>query len=511
MFAALSLLTSVSCVTPAATTTTTRTLPAGEHVDGRPTALAAPQVLNRRDFIYALDFDDDGRRLAFTHHVSTNMEVTLTGLSPLVPVFQEQVNASEFDLEDLVIDGDRVLVVSRQGTLRALSAVDGRLLAEIATGEPLVRIATSTAHVFAGTSTGRVLVFNRTLGLVGEARVHSNEVRGLITVGDRIATAAVDGTLQVHHLVPATEVLARVPTAGLEGGERVFLAHIDGARAIAAVRDGRQQHTTITRAAIKRLGLTSTSDSPATLPVTTAEGAADVPAVAVGVLQLRTVSLGVVVAAVCDACVPAGAELALGQDVLGQLKVAEEVATDELVIRPADGSTSARSAAGAVVVVTERTTPLPGPANDLDVSASGAALVTFSTTAAERTFAINDAEKKGQWPPPSSTSGAAFVDLSTGALGQRFVNNHLGFAVTGAISPDGRTVVTGGWDKRVLVWDVVSGNVVTERTMGWSVRRVRISPDGQTLGVAAWTPVNPLNEGDSEPALVLYPLVLQTP
>jgi hypothetical protein len=47
--------------------------------------------------------------------------------------------------------------------------------------------------------------------------------------------------------------------------------------------------------------------------------------------------------------------------------------------------------------------------------------------------------------------------------------------------------------------------------MGWSVRRVRLSPDGQTLGVAAWTPVNPLNEGDSEPALVLYPLQLEAP
>jgi WD40 repeat protein len=467
--------------------------------------------LNRRDFIYALDFDDDSRRLAFTHHVSTNMEVTLTGLSPLVPVFQEQVNASEFDLEDLVIDGDRVLVVSRQGTLRALSAVDGRVLTEVATGEPLLRVATSSTHVFAGTSSGRLLVFNRTLGLVGEARVHANEVRGLVTVGDTIATAAVDGTLQLHHLAPATEALARVPTAALDGGERVFLAHIDGARAIAAVRDHRQQHTTITRAAVKRLNLMSASDTSATLPVTTAEGTADVPAVSVGALQLRTVSLGVVVAAVCDACVPAGAELALGEDVLVQLNAIEEVATDELVVRPVAGATAIRSTAGAVVVVTDHTTALPGPANDLDVSASGAGLVTFSTTAAERSFAINDAEKKGQWPPPSSTSGAALVELTTGALGQRFVNNHLGFAVTGAISPDGRTVVTGGWDKRVLVWDVVSGNIVTERTMGWSVRRVRLSPDGQTLGVAAWTPVNPLNEGDSEPALVLYPLQLEAP
>jgi WD40 repeat protein len=510
VFAAVALVAS-SCVTPSSTVGT-KALAPGQHVDGRPTGLAAPQVLNRRDFVYALDFDDDSRRLAFTHHVSTNMEVTLTGLAPLVPVLQTLVNASEFDLEDVVIDGDRLLVPSRQGTLRALSAVDGHLLQEVATGEPLLRVATSSTHVFAATSTGRVLVFNRALGLVGEARVHSDEVRGLAVLDDtRLATASLDGTLQVHHLAPASDVQARVPTAALEGGERLFLAHINGANAIATVRDTRQQHTTITRAAVKRLHLMSTSGTPATLPVTTAEGAADVPATTVGALQLRTVSLGVVVAAVCDACVPAGAELALGQDVLSQLKVVEEVATDELVVRPADGATSIHAAAGSVVVVTDRTTTLPGPANDLDVNVAGTALVTFSSARAERTFAINDAEKKGQWPAPSATSGAALVDVNTGALGQRFVNNHLGFAFSGAISADGRTVVTGGWDKRVLVWDVSSASVVTERTMGWSVRRVRISPDGQTLGVAAWTPVNPLNEGDSEPALVLYPLLLQAP
>lgn len=507
------MVSSASCVTPSSSTGVVP-LARGEHVDGRATGLGAPQVLNRRDFVYALDFDDDSRRLAFTHHVSTNMEVTLTGLSPLVPVLQAQVNASEFDLEDVVIDRDRLLIPSRQGTLRALSAVDGRLLQEVATGEPLLRVSTSSTHVFAATSTGRVLVFNRNLGLVGEARVHSDEVRGLVALDEtRLATASLDGTVQVHHLSPAAAgpagVLARVPTGALAGGERVFLAHINGAAAVATVRDTRQQHSAITRAAVKRLQLSSTSGTPATLSVTTAEGTTDVPAIAVGALQLRTVSLGVVVAAVCDACVPAGAELALGQDVLSHLNVVEEVATDELVVRPADGATAVGAAEGSVVVVTDRSIPLPGPANDLDVNAAGTALVTFSTTRAERSFAINDAERKGQWPPPSATSGAAIVDLQTGTLGQRFVNNHLGFAVTGAISPDGRTVVTGGWDKRVLVWDVSSGSVVTERTMGWSVRRVRLSPDGQTLGVAAWTPVNALNEGDSEPALVLYPLQLQ--
>ena len=73
---------------------------------------------------------------------------------------------------------------------------------------------------------------------------------------------------------------------------------------------------------------------------------------------------------------------------------------------------------------------------------------------------------------------------------------------------EGRAVATGGWDKRVIVWDASTGQPVTEREVAWLVRRLRFSPDGRLLAVAAWTPVNALNEGDSEPALLLYPVAL---
>ena len=80
--------------------------------------------------------------------------------------------------------------------------------------------------------------------------------------------------------------------------------------------------------------------------------------------------------------------------------------------------------------------------------------------------------------------------------------------MTGSVSPDGGTVVTGGWDRRLLVWDAQSGEVVTERSLAWLVRRARFSPDGHLVAAAAWTPVNALNEGDSEPSLLLYPLAV---
>lgn len=485
--------------------------PAGSHLSGAPLGLGEPVIVNRRDFIYALDFDDASRRLAFIQHVSTEMELTVTGIDPLTPTFQEKLNKSEFDNEDVVIDGDRIIVPSRQGLLRAFDARDGKKLAEISLGEPLLRVAVGPAGVYVGTADGRLLVFSRDLAFVGEGKVHDDEVRGVGVLPDgRVVTASMDGHAKVHRTGPATRTTVRLPTSSLASGEQVFLAHVDGQRAIATIRDTRQPSTVITRAAVKRLGL-QPPEGGGELPVTTAEGPSTGPAIVVGEVRLRALSLPGVVAAVCDACVPAGAELILGQDVLARVGMVEDVAAGELVAKPVDGvENAAVLAAGAIDVTTDKDIPLPGPANDTDV-AGGRVLVTFSQAKAERSYDVHDAERKGDFPPPSPQSGAAILDVDAGRLGATFVGQHLGYTVTGALSPDGKTVVTGGWDRRVIVWDATTGVVVTERSFSWLVRRLRIPPDGRFLGVAAWTPVNALNEGDSEPSMVLYPMALQAP
>ena len=509
------LLLGSACATASATSAETdaalKAAPKGSHLSGTVTGLGAPQIINRRDFVYALDFDDDSKRLAFVHHVSTDMEVTLTGLSPLLPVFQEKLNKSEFDCEDVAIAGARVIVPSRQGTLRALDATTGKLLAELVTGEPLLRVAVGVDHVFVGTSEGRVLIFDQGLGFVGEMKIHDDEVRGLAVLPDgRLATASLDGTFKLSKVATVDTPSVRVPTSSLASGEQVFLAHLDGTKAIAAVRDLRQPFSIISRAAVKRLQLSSTPTAD-TLAVPTAEGVQQLPALLVGQLRLRALSTGALTAAVCDACLPAGAEMLLGQDVLSRLVVAEDIATGDLVVSPADAAVGVAMIGGARRLMVEHSLTLPGPANDVDVSAIGTALVTFSASRAERTFEINDAERKGQTLPVSSASGAVVVDLARMAVTKSLVGQHFGFAVTGALSPDGKTAVTGGWDKRVVVFDVDSGAVVTERALAWSVRRVRISPDGRLIGVAAWTPVNATNEGDSDPSMVLYPLLLAAP
>ena len=72
---------------------------------------------------------------------------------------------------------------------------------------------------------------------------------------------------------------------------------------------------------------------------------------------------------------------------------------------------------------------------------------------------------------------------------------HRGVVATAGISPDGASLATGGWDKRVLLH---GEGVPAEEKFGWAVRRVRFSPDGRWLLAAAWTPQNPLGEHKSD-------------
>ena len=54
----------------------------GAYLTGTPIGLGSPEVVNRRDFVYALDFGDDDL-VAFVHHVTTSMELTATQVEPL--------------------------------------------------------------------------------------------------------------------------------------------------------------------------------------------------------------------------------------------------------------------------------------------------------------------------------------------------------------------------------------------------------------------------------------------
>ncbi len=493
----------------------------GGFVTGAPRGLGTPQVVNRRDFIYALAFGKDNQ-LAFVHHVTKSMELTATQIEPLRPRFQQPVNSSEFDVEDVIIVDDgpgrgSIAVPSRQGIARAFDAKTGSVLHEYIAGIGLVRVALSPDHgiLAFGSVDGRVLLLDPgTFVVRGEARIHDDEVHGLAFLPDgRLLSTSFDGTLKVSRVVPSKDPSVRVAATALKTGERVFLAHLDGAKAISSVRDVRQPSCAITTAAVKRLSLSPPEDAQP-LAVMTPGGPATGSPVSLGRVHVGTLDLGALTAAVCDDCVPPGAELVLGGPALARATFIDDVAKDEIIVKPTDAADKAVMVDGAVTLALDKTIALPGPGTDIDMSRAVGpgqvpeVLVSFSEKKAERSFDLYDREKKGIYPDPSPKSGAALVDLDKGALSKSFVGQH-GFTTTAAISPDGRTVVTGGWDKRVLVFDAVTGERVAERELAWLVRRVRFSPDGHLLGVAAWTPVNALNEGNSDPALLLYPVALE--
>lgn len=536
----------------------------GNYVRGRTLGLGAPEVLNDKDFVYAVAFDDASRELAFVHHVTTNMELTLSALEPVEERFRTPVNHHQYDVEDVLFLGpaaERSLVTpSRQGIARRYRTADGALANELIYGQPLVRVAKNPSETLlaVGSSDGRVLLLDAaTFAFRGEARPHGDEVQGLAFTDDRtLLSVSFDGTLIESHIEAGAPETFAVRSTKLSGGSQAFLAHLDGQRAVSTARDLRQPSHAISRAAVERLGLKPALDVPS-LPVVTPLGLDSRPVVELGDLQVRYLSFGPSYAAVCDECVPEGAELVLGQPALARATFGDDFAASETLVRalkaaalaPAESDKDANTEktespdttesteesaapseesspaaepaapalepagpiAGALTLVEKRRLTLPGPATDIDVDGRRrVAVVSYSHARAERNPALYEAEKKGIYPPPSPASAAALVDLASFELGRRFVA-HEGFTVTAAISPDGKTVVTGGWDKRFFVFDVESGQKITEKKLGWLLRRVRFSPDGRYLAAAAWTPTNPIGDGKSDPALLLYPVVFEDP
>ena len=146
--------------------------------------------------------------------------------------------------------------------------------------------------------------------------------------------------------------------------------------------------------------------------------------------------------------------------------------------------------------------------NDVSLDAAGQRLgLALSESKAERNREVYLREKRGLVEPSRPGDAGAIVDAGTGQVLQRW-SSHRGVVATAGISPDGLTLATGGWDKRLVVQSL-GGVAGVERTFGWSVRRARFSPDGRLLAVAAWTPPNPLGDQRTEPSAVVFPVEYQ--
>ena len=58
---------------------------------------------------------------------------------------------------------------------------------------------------------------------------------------------------------------------------------------------------------------------------------------------------------------------------------------------------------------------------------------------------------------------------------------HESWARSVAFSPDGRRLVTGGWDRRVRVWEVTNGAMVWEKKADDVVQCVAFHPGGRLI------------------------------
>ncbi|MFZ9889303.1 MAG: hypothetical protein ACO3JL_17555, partial [Myxococcota bacterium] len=435
--------------------------------------LDSPHVLNRRDFAYALAFTPDAQRLAYVHHVTVDMELSVEHISVENDRWKRAINHHQYDGEDVaflpprVAGATTVVVPSRQGIARRFSTADDEV-ATFAYGAPLTRVAVSPSGslVALGGADGRVLLLDaERWAFVGEAHVHEDEVQGLRFLSDdRLLSVSFDGTARETGLVRGAPKRFSAHTTRLDDGARAFLVHLDGQRAVTAVRDVRQPTTVISSAAVARLGLSPLLEAPPAT-VLTPLGPEPRPVVDMGELHLRYLRLGPMQAAVCDECVPRGAELVLGAPLLQHASFGDDLARSMLLVsmnERAEGQGSNDGAspavagwiAGAVSLVEGRRVILPGPGCDLDVSPiTGQAVVAYSHARAIRTPDLYAQEKRGTFPPRSAASGSILLDLETFELGRRYIG-HEGFTVTAALSPDGKTIATGGWDRRLVVFDV---------------------------------------------------------
>jgi hypothetical protein len=220
-------------------------------------------------------------------------------------------------------------------------------------------------------------------------------------------------------------------------------------------------------------------------------------------LRFKSLVLRGVDVAVCDTCVPEGLQGVLGTPFSERVEAAFDASTEEAVLTLKGGVPEDAAQTRGLVLAARADFPFESHVNDVTVDAKGQRLgVALSAEPAQRTRAVYEREKKGLPAPASPRDAAALVDAASGKVLRQWTR-HAGVVATAGISPDGRSLASGGWDKRVYLFTEARPAPVDEREFGWSVRRVRFSPDGRRVGVAAWTP-QLATGGESDPSAALF-------
>lgn len=495
---------------------------AGAHLTGEVRGADELAVLNAEDFVYSVAWSPASGSVASTRLGARHFALSLFALPTpargeafkrrdgrIAPDVDVKVSEQAFDTEalDFSPDGQRLVTASRDSVVRLFDARTGALERTTQLEAPLsaVRFHPSGRYVAVGNTRGEIALLEvPSLRYSGEALVHADEVRALAFSRDgRLFSGGWDRALAIFDTreAPAQTASAQVRFE-TRGAHRSIRGTLDDAVALSFALDGREPMIVV-RAAVALAAGIDVAALTETSPVPTAMGETLARIARGRTLRFKGLELGGVDVAVCEACVPPGSDGVLGAAFLERMKVTFDPASGVALL---SRKGPALAPASNTLVLTPRARhDFPWRLNDFTLDARGERVgVAFSEVKAERTREIYQREKQGLVEPEAEGNAAAIVDARTGAILRKWTS-HRGVVATAAISPDGKTLASGGWDKRLLLFGDGPAPVHA-REFGWSVRRVRFSPDGRFVAVAAWTPQNPVGDHQSDPALTLLTL-----
>ncbi|WP_224248594.1 WD40 repeat domain-containing protein [Hyalangium gracile] len=488
----------------------------GGYLAGAPKELGDGPVLNNKDFVWSLDFSPDSSRVAYTHLGSKFYLLGLWTLgTPPVLVSDKNVNTYEADLEAVAFsaDGGLLATAGRDGAVRLFDGATGEPKGQVVTEEPLTAVAfhPSGRYIVAGSARGLVSIFTLPqLSFIFESRAHMGQVSAL--------AFARDGTLysggwDKHVRVWATrEEALRTDQARVlferRGGFTVVRGAVNGKAQVTFAVDTRAPAIILTTEAAGQAGI-DVAFLKETVTVPTPLGNTVARLARAQSLRFKSMPVEGVDIAVCDVCVPSGAQGVLGTPFTDRFDVSFDESTHEAILTSKAGPAPGAETQG-LTLAPQADFAFEGYVNDVTLDAKGLRLgVAFSEEKAERSRAVYEREKKGVQEPTAAFNAGALVDAASGRILQKW-SIHGGVVSSAGISPDGRSLVTGGWDKRVLLLTEGQEQLQGQRGFGWSVRRVRFSPDGRWIGVAAWTPQNPIGDQESDPAAALFQVLYES-
>jgi WD domain, G-beta repeat len=485
-------------------------LPPGSYLSGDVVGLEETG-LDRKDFVWTVGFSPDGIGPAHRIVVGDAYDSSSSQFNG----WSRRTLSRGFDAIDLQVealafspDGASVVTVEWDGTVKRYDAATGALRRVIPLEEPLTTVAFHPAghSLVVGSARGLLTVLRaEDLRFVFEVRAHTDRVSALAFAPDgTLYSAGWDKSIRVWDM--REEALrqdqVRVRFARREG-QTLVLGNVNDRVALSFVVDARIPVIALDRLGAEAAGIDSGSLLESkTLP--TALGSSFAWVALDQSLRFKGMVLKDVDLVVCDACVPSGTYGVLGAPFTERFDVVFDEATREAVFTAKTPVPAGAEAPRGWVLVPRTVFAYEAHVNDVTVDAKGQRLgVAFSEVRAERDREGNAHEQQGVLAPTSRFNAAALVEASTGRV-LRSWTRHRNVVSSAAVSPDGRAVVSGGWDKQLYLWREGQLEPVATRTIGWPVRRVRFSPEGRHVGVATWAPLKVFGGPEREPAGVLF-------